>query len=479
LLKSTVKRNYFYNLAYQVLLIIAPLVTVPYVSRVLGVTGVGRQSYTNSIVSYFVLIGSLGIGIYGQREIAYHREDKKRRSEIFVELFLFRLITTLLSLGIYSMLFLGEGVYRLLFAIQCVDIIASIFDVTWYFQGLENFKVVTSRNAIIKLLSIASLFIFIRKPADVPLYVVILSGTILISNISLFPIALRDLEAPDIGKIRIFSHLKGTIGLFLPQIAVQVYTMFNKTMIGLLTHSEYENGCYEQSQKIIKLLLTIVTSLGVVVVPRMAYLHSNGENAEIESAIRKSFHFVFALASPIVAGLIAIVPIFSPVFFGRGFEETIPLLMVQSLLLFAIGLNNVIGIQYLIPTHKENLFTVSVIIGALCNLVANIILIPSIGALGAAIGSVIAETAITVFQFFKAKKVINGRGILMDSWRYLLSSGILLVALYPLCRFLTPSMYSLLGCFSLGVGIYIAMLIILRDKYFVEMIKLLRKRGNR
>ena len=269
-MSKSIKKNYLYNLIYQSLILIVPLITTPYLSRVLGAEAIGIYSYTISITTYFVLFGSLGIALYGQREIAYVQDDKEKRSTVFIEILLMRFITLGISMLIFYLSFVKQGQYSTYYKILILEIISNSIDISWFFQGIEEFKKTVVRNAIVKIISVICIFIFVKNTNDLLKYFIIYVLSTFLGNLSLWMYLPKYIEKVNLKNIKIFKHLKPAIALFIPQIAVQIYTVLDKTMIGAIVDDKAEVGFYEQSQKIVKLLLAIATSLGTVMSPRMA-----------------------------------------------------------------------------------------------------------------------------------------------------------------------------------------------------------------
>lgn len=480
--KKSIAKNYIYNLTYQILIIVLPLITTPYLSRVLSAEGIGIYSYTISIVTYFVLFGSLGIAMYAQREIAYIQENLTKRSKIFWEVFIVRLITLFISMVIFYFTFAFKGDYAIYYKILILEILANAFDISAFFQGMEEFKKIIKRNLIVKAISIASIFIFIKQPTDVGKYLLIYSLSNLIGNLSLWIYLPKHITKVDIRTLELKKHLKPTLLLFIPQIATQIYTVLDKTMIGSLVIDKAEVGYYEQSQKIVKTILTIVTSLGTVMLPRIANEFANGKLKEIKNNILTSFNFVYFLSIPMVMGLIAVSKDLIPWFLGKGFEKSIYITYVISPIILMIGLSSVIGMQYLLPTKRQKQYTVSVIIGAITNLVLNFIFIPKFLSIGAAIGTVIAEVTVTGVQFYCIRKEFNIREILTMSFKYLLSALIMLIVITILNSFILTK-YSALFRIGMdvvcGMTIYLLVLIILRDQFINKLINKVLKQKNK
>lgn len=467
--KRGVGRNYLYNLSYQILIMILPLITTPYISRILGATNLGTYSFTQSISSYFILFGSIGVALYGQREIAYYQNDIKKRSQVFWELVILRVITTCIALILYYITIQLYGQYYSVFLILMIDITASIFDISWFLQGLEDFKKVTIRNFIIKLISISLIFLLVKTPDDLLMYVIIYSLSTLIGNLSLWLYLPKLLIKTSIKSIRVMRHLKETIGLFLPQIAMSIYTMLDSTMIGLLSNTT-EVGYYAQAQKIVKIALTVVSSMGTVMLPRIASKFAQKDFERIFEYLSKSFSFAFILAIPITFGIEATAKGFIPWFLGDGFEPSIGIMMVTSPVILMIALSNVVGMQYLLPTKHQKEFTLSVIVGSIINFVLNLILIPQFQSLGAAVATVIAETGVTVVQFWFVRKELPIRRILYLSKNYMIAGILMFMVVFVLGEILSVSIIDTVIQIFVGCIVYLSVLFILKDAFFRGLI---------
>lgn len=470
-MKKSITKNYIYNLLYQILVLILPLITTPYISRVLGAENIGIYSYTISIVTYFILFGSLGVALYGQREIAYNQNNKKKYSMVFWEIVILRTITMTISLILFYLIFVNGNQYQTYYKILILELIGNCIDISWFFQGLEEFKKTVMRNTIVKLVSVISIFLFVKSKNDLRIYfwIYVLSTTI--GNGSLWLYLPRFLEKVKLKDLKIIRHLKPTLGLFVPQIAVQVYTVLDRTMIGAIISDKSEVGFYDQSQKIIKVLMTVITSLGTVMLPRIANTFASGEKEKINEYMRRSFNMVFLLAFPMILGIISVSKAFVPIFFGTGYDKVATLMSVISPIILLIGLSNVTGTQYLLPTKRQKEYTISVIIGAITNFVMNMCLIWKFGAIGASIGTVIAEFTVTAVQLYFVRNDFDFKEMLKISRNYIISSFIMFMICIFIRTIISDNLLSILLQVILGGMTYGICLLILKDKFVYEMIK--------
>lgn len=463
---NKVIKNYLYNASYQLLLIILPIITTPYVSRVLGADGVGTYSYTNSITQYFILFGCIGLNLYGQREIAYYQNDVRKRNRTFFELVFLRAITISISLIIFYLTMVQFSKYSSIFLIQTLDIIASIFDISWFFQGIEDFKRTVLRNFLVRFLCVTLIFIFVKSPADLPLYVLCYSGTLFLGNISLWLYMPKYVNKNDINGLNIKKHIRPAVMLFLPQIATSLYTYLDKTMIGYITDNTAEVAYYEQSQTIVKTVMTVITSLGTAMMPRIANLFKTNQYEEIKKYMNASIKFVLLLAIPFTFGIMGIAKGFVPWFFGEGYEKVVPNMMVIAPVIIFIGMSTITGTQYLLPLGRQKEYTLSVIAGAVINFILNIIFISIFGSVGAAIGTLIAEFAVMGVQLYFIRKEFSLLGIFKQAIKYTLFGLIMFIVVILLSNILSVSIVSTFVEIFVGAIVYGLLLLISKDSIF-------------
>lgn len=341
------------------------------------------------------------------------------------------------------------------------------------FQGMEDFAKVISRNAIFKLLNVAYIFIFIKDPGDLNLYVFGMGIFSIISNISLWVYLPKCIHRVPFMELKPFTNIKTVFSLFIPTIAIQIYTVLDKTMIGIITDSSYENGYYEQALKISKLLVTIVTSLITVMIPRMGRLFEDKETNEIKRYMYQSYRFVWLLGVPMCFGVIMTSDVFVPWFFGTGYDKVCQLLKILPLLILAIGINGVTGGQLLIPSKRENLFTVTVIAGACVNIILNSVFIHCYKSIGAAIASVVAETTIAIIQLIFVRKEISAKIVIYQGIPYFIAGMVMIGCLLPLRIILRPSPISFFIMVFIGSASYFAVLLAERDEFLIRKSKAL------
>ena len=268
--------------------------------------------------------------------------------------------------------------------------------------------------------------------------------------------------------LNIKRHIKPIIQLFIPQIAIEVYTVLDRTMLGRMISDKTEVGYYTQSQKIIKVLLVVVTALGTVMLPRIASKFSKKDISAIKSYIEKSFCLLFLISFPLSLGVVAVTNEFVPLFFGQGYDKCILLMNVLCPIILFIGLSNVIGMQYLLPTKQQKNFTISVTLGAIINFIINFILIPKYGALGASIGTISAELCVTLYQIIVTRNQLNYKKIIKSSYKYLISAIIMFLIIFKIS--LNSLFISVILKIIIGGSVYFITLLLLKDEFLLKLI---------
>ncbi|WP_415324939.1 oligosaccharide flippase family protein [Clostridium perfringens] len=403
----SVKKNFLYNVLYQILIIIIPLITTPYIARVIGPKGVGIQSYTFSVASYFVLFAMLGLNNYGSRTIAAVRDDKTELSKNFLSIYTLQLIMSILVIvayTIYLKFFVTK--YKIFFLIQLIYIVAAIFDINWFFFGIEKFKLTVTRNSIIKIITVISIFIFVRDSGDLYIYSIILALSTLISQLILWNFVNKYINFEKISVKEVVVHFKPNLVLFIPVIAISMYRMMDKIMIGKMS-SITQVGFFSNSEKIIAIPLGIIAALGTVMIPKMSNLKARGDINNSKRYISLSIEIIIFIAMGAAFGLIAISPVLIPVFLDKEFIDCVPIVSLLAITIVFISWANVIRTQFLIPNKMDKIYIISTILGAMVNLISNLILIRRYGAIGATIGTILAECVVCIYQSIKVRRELE------------------------------------------------------------------------
>lgn len=475
--KSIVK-NYIYNLIFLFFKTLGPFLITPYVSRALGENGIGKYSFSYSIVTYFILFAALGFHNYAQRLVASHQGNRKQQSIDFWEIFFARLIPAILTLVVYFVLVLknvyGEK-YNTLLLLFSFEVIAVIFDITFFLQGNEEFGKTVSVGIVVKLASYLCMFIFVKNEQDLWKYVLIQSLSVILTNVIMWIYLPKYIERIDINELKVVRHLPATIILFLPTIATSIYTSLDKILIGLITKSDAQNGNYEYAEKIVKMALTFITALGSVLIPRNSKQFAEGDIKGLRENIYESTQFVFFLGVPFMFGCIVIADSFVPWFLGPNFPTAAKIMKILSPIIVIIGLSDLFGLQFLIPTNQDKKYTEAIVVGSISNLIFNILLIPKIGAFGAAIATVIAETFVTATMLYFIRNDISFIMVLKRSWKFWISGLIMFIICTLLSKYIIDKTIENIIIVFIGCFVYMLMLLLLKDAFLYKVINKILK----
>lgn len=470
-----VVRNYLYNAGYQILALIIPLITAPYISRTLKPHGVGIYADTNAWIQWFVLIASIGIALYGNREIAYVRDDKEKMSRTFWEIQIVKLVMTLVAYIALVIFLRIYTKYTWYIWVQSINILAATLDISWLYMGLEDFKRTVIRNTGVKILSLVLILTFVKTPNDVALYIFLTGFSILLGNLTLWPRLRIILMRVKLSSLRPLRHLKPSLALFVPQIATQIYLILNKNMLGIIVNSTAV-GYYNNSDSLVKMVLALVTATGTVMLPHVASEFAKGNKEAINEMLYSSFDFVSFLSVAMAFGLAAVGLHGVPYFYGEGFAPVGPAIMIESAVIIIIGWSNAIGIQYLLPTDRVKEFSTSVIIGAVVNFILNFPLMELWGLKGAMISTVLSEAMVTGYQFWTIRNDIEYKRLFTNIWKYLLSGLIMFIPVSWLDRNLHTGVFSILLEVVVGILVYLLMILILKPTILTKTKSLLKNR---
>ena len=423
-MKST-KINFIFNSLYQLTAIIVPLITFPYLSRTVGVDGIGDYSFAYSVAYYFAIFIKLGLNTYGNRTIAYVRNSKDMLSRTFWSLYFFQFIMAVVLLSVYliycTMFALQKGLAFLLIFF----VISSGMDITWMFYGLEEFRIIAIRDIFVKITTMLAVFAFVKNSNDIWKYTLILSIGYLLMQVSVWPLLVKYVYWVIPKKSEIIEHIKPNLILFVPTIAVSIYKIMDKIMLGAMI-SYKEVGYYHSSESIMQVPMALITSLGTVMLPRVSNMFSVGTSKKVMSSIfGHSIEFAMFLASSMCMGIMTVAQEFVPLFYGKGFDKCVILYYYLMPSCIFLAFANVIRTQYLIPKKKDFDFVLSLLIGAMVNLIINILLIPHFLSIGAAIGTLLAEASVCIVQTMVVRKEIPIISYFWNSVPYIVSGIIM------------------------------------------------------
>lgn len=475
--RTSIKKNISYQIVYEVLVILLPFITSPYVSRVLGAENIGEYSYSYSVAYFFVMISMLGIKNYGNREIARVRDDKCKLSEVFVNLYAVHFIVSVLCcIGyfFYIVYLRSEAKYAL---IQGAFVLSALFDISWFYFGIEKFKLTVTRDTIVKLCTVLCIFLFVHKTDDIWKYCSIMAFGMLASQMSLWVPLKKYIGFQRPCWTRMKIHMKPLIVLFIPAFSISLYKYMDKIMIGAYSN-KVELGYYENAEKAINIPLSVISAFGTVMLPKMSNLAVTQNKGETEKYMKLSMLYVMAVGFLLAFGIAGVGRGFAPVFWGKEFAECGNLIIGLACTIPFISFANIIRTQYLIPNQKDKEYVVSVITGAVVNLVINKMLIAQMGAYGAMIGTIAAEIVVCLVQGIAVCRKLPLVNYIKNFIPFLLVGLMMFCLIFHMGEVLDKNVFTLLLQGAVGGVFYIlcgcGILYKKRNEMFLDSIKKLK-----
>lgn len=460
-------KNYLYNLSYQILTIILPIITVPYVTRIFTSEDLGSYGFYYSIVSYFSLFAMLGIGIYGTKQIAAARDV----SSTFWNIYAIQLIASLLALFVYVITLVSipkmSGMVPIILGIV---LLTKMIDISWLFTGKEDFKKITLRNTMVKVAGVISIFTFIKSSEDLYLYIFLIVIFDFLGQFVMWIPAKKFIKRPSFDTKIIKKNLHPIVLLFLPQVAISLYVVLDRTLLGLLG-SYSDVGIYEQGQKLTSILLTVVSSLGAVMLPRIANLLSERKEKEAQNMVRFSFILYNLIIFPMIFGLIAINEVFVRLFLGQNFQDVKYVLYIIVFNIMFIGWTNILGYQVLVVRNKNKEFMLSTTIPAIVSVAVNITVIPFFGYIGASITSVVVEFLVFAIQWYYSRNIINKNLLFNKDLAKIICSSLVMFGVVMTCKMILglDGIIGLIIYLAVGGISYLGMLFLLKTVNIREM----------
>ena len=465
-------KNFLYNSIFTVLNLIFPIITLPYISRIIGADGVGRVNFANSIVNYFLIIASLGIPLYGVREIAKVKNNKEKLSRSFSEIFIINFLSTIVCIiSYYTMIstvkyFEGE---RLLFLTIGITLFLNIFNLDWFYQGLEEYKYITIRSAVVKLISVVILFIMVKTREDYIKYALIniiaISGNNIINIINI-----RKITSFTFRGIEPKKRIKPIMVLLSIQIAVNIYINLDTTMCGILSN-ELSVGYYSNAVKINKIIVSVVTSISTILLPRLSYYIENNEVDKFNDIVNKVFNIILFIGLPACIGMIFISKNIVYIMFGEEFIPAIKTMMILSPLIPILAIGNLFGTQVLMPIGKEKKLLISVVLGSIVNFTLNLILIPIYKENGAAIATVVAELIVMIVQIHYALSFVKISINKKQLSTIIISNLVIIIVLLSINIVIKGILVNLICSVVFATIIYIGINLLMKNTIFNEIIR--------
>ncbi len=476
--KNKLKSNLAYQIIYQVFSILVPLITTPYISRILGPTNIGIYSFNFSINKYFCLFVALGISTYGARLVALKSDKQDDLNKSVSSLLILHFIIGIIVLIIYYLycfLFVKTDT-SIAYIIGLISI-ATLFDISWIYFGLEKFKTTIIRNFIIKVINVLLIFLLVQKETDLVMYTFIMSFGVLLGQGVLWINLKKHITFVKPQKKEILIHIKPLLVLFIPVIAVNLYKYIDKIMLGVYL-DKASVGFYEQSEKVTDIPLTIITAFGAVMLPRTTYLFKNNQKELAQKYFRKTILIVAILVFAIAFGITAVAPLFVPLFFGNGYEVCIDILPILSISIIFAGFSNVIRTQVLIPKGKDFQYCMFLIVGALFNFIGNLILIPLIGLYGAVYSTLLVEFLIFIQYAISSNKDSKSVKCLLRVIPFLIFAALMYLLIKLISPFFESEWFDLFVLIMIGGSFYLflsGVYLLIFERDFVKNLPIINK----
>lgn len=475
-----ITRNYIYNLAYQLLVLIAPLVTAPYLARVLGASNLGIYSYVNSSGNIITTISLLGIYAYGNRQTAYVRDNRFELTRTFWEIELTRLVLGAIGTVIYFVYTYYNPEHSWYFLIYYPYILAQFIDCSWIYVGLEDMKPAVMKNFITKVANIIGIFVFVRKRDDVWIYILMLAVTTLIANISVYTQLPKYISGPkgegkpDLKKI--IYHIKGSLYLFLPQVASLFYLQVDKVMLKWLTGQTAQVSFYDNAEKMINIPLSIITVMSTVMMPRIANEFQKNNKETIQNLLIKAGRYALLMTFPLMIGMLCIARQFIPWYLGDEFMPTATAMMILTPIVLFNSLAGISGAQYFTATNQIGTLMKAYVSAAVLNVIVNAILIPQYGYAGAAIATVGSSLISVVVQYYYLNKQLNVKPLISYGVKYLIGGAIMGIVIFLTTCSMSAKVLTTLVQIMIGGIIYGIYLLVIKDQTVLEILGKLRSK---
>ena len=477
--KKSLKINALFNAVYQILILLVPLITTPFVSRVLGPESIGQYSFIFSIVSYFCLFANFGFNDLGTKAISENRNNKSEKSNIFYSILFGKLIVgSLVSVVFLLYVFLSckDSNALMCYFFLGLYILGSIFDYSFYFQGEERFVSICIRNITVRIITLVLIFALVRSSDDLWIYCLILGlGQLISTIIMVFSFGKNSLSRIDFKSLEVFKYLKLSFPYFIPALSVSLFSSLNQVLLGFMGASDAENGFYGQATKIIQILSTLAGSISIIMFSRMSYLITTGNKDEINRKIAQTFSSFWVISLPLIFGICVISDLFVPVFFGGGYEKVIVLIYILAPQIVLSPLNGLYGYLYFRPNNKIWIQTIIIFGASVLNIILAVILIPNYQSIGTSISKLCAEFVQLPFLIIFSFRHISFRVAFGEGIKPFLSSIFMFVLVYLtkvfLCVYLQNIYFKLILLILEGAMLYYLFEILLKDRLVVDSTK--------
>lgn len=454
--KSGLKKNLTYSICYQFLAIILPLITNPYIARVLGAANSGIYSKTHALAHYFLLFAMLGVNNYGNRSIARVRNDRKAMSITFWEIYTFQAITAIVSISFYLIFCIClADENKIIYLMQGFYVLSGLFDINWCCFGMEKFKLTTFRSGVIRILSVICIFVFVKDRSDLWIYSLIVACTPLLGGIVVWPFVLRHVDKIKPTFQGIKKHIKPNLILFWPVLAVSIYNIMDRIMLGWMSFDE-EVGFYSFAESVVTIPTTLILALDNVVMPRMSNLFANEGNTErVQYLMDTVMMFAMFISAAMAFGMAGVSDVFAPWFYGDGYERCGYFIFLLSPVIVFKGWAGALRTQFIIPTGRDKIYVFSLTTGAIVNVVLNALLIPYMNGVGAIIGTLAAEFSVCFLQFFYCRKEIDIKQYMVNGISFCIVGFIMFFVVEGLSHVSSSALITMAVQITCGAIVYV------------------------
>lgn len=466
--KKKLAVNILYNMLNQLVALVVPIILSPYVARVLSPELIGEYSYSLANSSYFVLIECLGLSLYGMLEVSAHREDIEYISKVFLGIMFIKIALMLGCIIAYGVPFILLAKNdRWLNTVMILNIASSGIDTTWFLTGLEEYKITVMRNVLVRAANVLLVCILVKSERDFAIYAIIMQLSSFISYAIIIPTVISKIEIVKVSRRDIDRYLKTSMAYFVPGLINTIFTSADKTVLGAFAN-KYEVGVYEQASKISTLCGSLINSISNVILPRVTYLNHGKNKEEAKKLLYKTIRYAAIMAIAVTFGIFCIAEEFIPIFFGAGYEKSAILLKILAVNVLMSVLANYLGQQCLISNRKQKEYNIAITVGAVLNVIMNLLTVGRLQSVGISISSAISGMVVFGIVLLYSKNLIRLRDILKMSWKAIVSGGIMTMIVYPI-HYGNMPMLELLIKITVGAFAYVIMLIILREEGILKV----------
>ena len=468
-MKNKIVINYIYSNIYQLLLLVTPLITTPYLTRVLKASTLSINTFTINIVGWFVLFGMMGINNYGNREIGKFQDNKLKLSKTFFEIYYMQLLSIIVVSGLYLLfVFNFNHQYQDIMLLQTLTLLSISLDITWFFYGVSDLKKITIRNSLVKIIGIVLIFIFVKSVDDLVLFILINSITGICGQFIMWFSLKKHIVFTKVTIKDVLKHYRGNFILFIPQIAISVYSILDLTMLGYLYEDIRHVNFYEQASKLVKMFMFFITSIGSIMIGTISNIYYKQDHLKISYLLNITFRLSIYLAIPMIVGINCIISGFIAWFLPSEYQIVASMIIYLSPIILFISLSTVYGIQYMIPTNKNKEFTISVVLGAIINFIVNLLLIPNFGGYGAIVGTLCAEFVVLLVLYLYIRKYLSLTISIRSIINIIISCIFMSIIVYYIGTFGQMIIINIIQLL-VGVSVYVLVLIILKDSFIKDM----------